>query len=165
MTRLDWEVLLDDVLGLRLDGFEVVFVEVDAGDVVVEAVVSPRSQREFRLGELPLECLGEDVCSRVSQDVDVLVGLVCYDFEGDVLVQRRVFVDEFAVDDAGDRVATEAGADLEGGVFDGGSVLHVEGGTVGQRDRAHARDKSARRDKCSERGWRRPQEGPANRER
>jgi hypothetical protein len=58
---LDRQVLLDDRVGFLLDVLEVVLVEVDGRDVVVKALVGPRTDGELGLRIQSLEGLREDV--------------------------------------------------------------------------------------------------------
>ena len=149
LDTLDVVVGIDDVVHLRLDVLEVVGVEVDAGDVVVEALLGRRADGQFGLGVEPLERLREHVRGGVPQRLQVLLGVLGDDDEIAVRLQRLLPAGEVAVDDPADRVLAEARSDFVGHVLDRRPRLHLELGAVRQRDDdvAHAYDKPRRGDK------------------
>ncbi len=107
-------VRLDDLLHLLLDPAEVVLVErlaVGQVEVVVEAVLDGRADRELRTREELRDGLGQHVCRRVAQHVTPCLG-VARDDRHDVAVGefgREVGVG--AVDRGGDRRLAEARSD------------------------------------------------------
>jgi hypothetical protein len=131
---LEVVVLVDDGGHLVLDLVEVVAVEVDAGDVIVEAVVGPGADRELGVVVQPEQSLRKHVRGRVSKRVQVLVVGFGHDAEGPVLVEWLFLGDELPVELASHGVAGQAWPDFSGHVVDCGALGHLHGGAVGEFD-------------------------------
>ena len=86
---LNRQVLLDDGLHFLFDGLEVFVGELHVAqiDVVMEALFSCRAIGEMRLRIQVLDCLREDVCRRVADDMQLVVS--------GAFVHMTVIVDDF----------------------------------------------------------------------
>ncbi len=131
-------VRLDDLAHLGLDARQVVVAErlgVGQLEVVVEAVLDGRADRELRAGEQPGDRLRHHVGRRVAQHMTSLGRAGRDDRNGGAVAQRRGEVGLLSVDDGGDGRLLEAGADGGGQVECGGVVGQFALGAVGERDR------------------------------
>ena len=108
---------LDDLLHLRLDRRQVFRRErALVGEVVVEAVVDHRADRDLRAREQALHGLRQQVRGGMAQHVERVGMLVGDDLERGVVVDAVAGVDQLAVDLAGQRGLGQAGADRGGDV-------------------------------------------------
>jgi hypothetical protein len=114
---LDIVVFVDDLLHFVFNVLEVVLVEVDARDVVVKALVGPRTDGELGVVVEPQQRLGEDVGRRVPEDIEVLVALVGDDLDAVPVRDGGDFVDQLAFDLARDGVVAESRSDFVGHVL------------------------------------------------
>jgi hypothetical protein len=115
-------VVIDDLAHAGLDRREVVVAErapVREVEVVVEAVLDRRSDRELGAGEQLRDGLGHHVGGRVAQDVTPGLGVVGDDRDCRAVGQRAPEVDLVAVDGGGDRRPGEPRADRGGDVAGG----------------------------------------------
>jgi hypothetical protein len=131
-------VRLHDRTHLGLDAGEVVVAERGATgqfEVVVEAVLDGRADRELGAGEQPGDGLGHHVRRGVSEHVASLVGPRRDDRHRCAVVQRCGEVGLGAVDDRGDRRLLQAGADGGGQIERGGILGQLAFGSVGEGDR------------------------------
>ena len=139
-------IRLHDLAHLGLDSPEVVVAErgaVRQFEVVVEAVLDGRADRELGAWEQPRDGLGHHVCGRVTQDVPALGCSRRDDRHGLTIVERSGEVGLLAVDDSGDGRLLQAGADGGGQIERSGVSGQFAFGAVGERDRdvRHATDR------------------------
>ncbi len=87
--RADRDLLLDDLLHLLFDLRQVVGREgALVGEVVIEAVVDHRADRDLRAGEQALHGLRQQVRGGMAQDIQRLGALLGDDLERGVMVDR-----------------------------------------------------------------------------
>ena len=106
-------------------------------EVVVEAVLDHRADRDLGLGEELLHRVGEQVGGRVANHLEPLRIAIGDDGDRSVAVDAVRGVDELAVDLAGQRGLGEAGADRRGDLGDGDRRVVVADGAVWQSDVGH----------------------------
>jgi hypothetical protein len=101
---------LDDLAHLRLELLEVLRREGAAErKVVVEAVLDDRADRDLGVGIDRLHRLRQQVCRRMTQDLEPVGILSRDDADGRVAVDDVARVDELAVHPAGKRGPGESG--------------------------------------------------------
>ena len=131
-------VRLDDLAHLGLDARQVVVAEglgIGEFEVVVEAVLDGRADRELGTWEQSRHRLRHDVRCRVPQDVASFRRCGGDDRDRGAITEGGGEVGLLSIDDRGDRRLLEAGADGGGQVERGGIVGQFAVGAVGERDR------------------------------
>ncbi len=130
-------VLLDDLAHTGLDGGEVaVGKRRSTGqlEVVVEAILDRRSDRELGAGEQLGHRLRHHVRRRVAQHVPAVLGVVGDDRHTVAVFERSAEVDLVTIDGGRDGSLGETLADRSRDVRGGGPGRVFPVGTVGQRD-------------------------------
>ena len=121
------------------------------GEVVVEAVLDHRADRDLRVRVDRLHGLCEQVGGRVAEDLEAFGVLGRDDGDRGVAVDQVGRVDQAAVDLAGERGLCEAGTDVGGELGDGQRLGIGPLAAVGQRDDGHG-TAGARRAGCGKAG-------------
>jgi len=135
----DLLVLLRELRHLGLDRREVLGRErALVGEVVIEAVLDDRADRDLRVGEQLLDRIGQQVGRRMADHLQPVGILVRDDRQRRVLVDQEAGVDEPGVlaraDAAGQRGLGQARADRGRDLGDGHRLRELALGTVGQLD-------------------------------
>ena len=129
---------LDDLAHPRLDPAEVVVAERGSArefEVVVEAVLDGRADRELGAREQLRDGLGHHVRRRVAQHVPAGVGVARDDRHDITVVELGREIDLLAVDRRGDGRLPQPAADGRGQVERRGGSVELTLGAIGERDR------------------------------
>ena len=133
-------VARDDLAHALLDGREILGRErLGAVEVVVEAVLDHRADRDLRAGPQSLHRLGQHVGGVVADQLEGAGVLAAEELEPGVGVERVGQVREHAVAHHGDGALGEAGRDRPGDVEAGHAGLERAAVAVGKGDGNHGR--------------------------
>ena len=104
------------------------------GEIVIEAVLDHRADRDLRRGEQRLHGLREQVRGGMADDLERIVRLVGDDGERCVVRDGVRGVDQFAVDARAECGLGQAGADAGGNFADGDGRVELTLAAIGQGD-------------------------------
>jgi hypothetical protein len=137
-AALHRQVLLRKLCHARFDGREVLGREgARIGEVVVEAVLDHRTDRDLRLGEQLLDRMGQQVRRGMADHLEAHGVLVGDDRQRNIAVDDERGVHHLAVDAPGERGLAQAGADAGSHFIHGYRAVKDLLTAVGQRDYGH----------------------------